>query len=67
MNADGGSFKSQFKKADKSGADYAIIVGDDEAACGQVSLKALRNEQEGQQTLSQTQAIEFLRDYLLVK
>jgi histidyl-tRNA synthetase len=38
----GGSFKSQMKRADASGARYALIVGDDEAAAGRVSLKALR-------------------------
>lgn len=58
----GGSFKSQFKKADKSGADYAIILGDDEVVRGEASIKSLRNEQ-GQQTLSEAQAIRFLRDY----
>ena len=40
----GGSFKSQMKKADASGARYALIVGDDEAAAEQVTLKALREE-----------------------
>lgn len=38
----GGSFKSQMKKADGSGARYAAIIGDDEAAAGQVTIKALR-------------------------
>ena len=61
VNCGGGSFKSQFKKADKSGADYAIILGDDEVSRGEVSVKSLRNEQ-GQQTLSQTQTIAFLQD-----
>jgi histidyl-tRNA synthetase len=42
----GGSFKSQMKKADASGARFALIVGDDEAAAGQVSVKALREERE---------------------
>ncbi len=56
----GGSFKSQFKKADKSGASYALILGDDEASRGEVSIKSLRDQQE-QQVLSQTAAIEFLQ------
>lgn len=42
----GGSFKSQMKKADGSGAAYAVIVGDNEAAAGQVALKPLREEGE---------------------
>ena len=38
----GGSFKSQMKKADASGATFAIIIGDDEANAGEVTLKPLR-------------------------
>ena len=60
VNCGGGSFKSQFKKADKSGAEYAIILGDDEVSRGEVSVKSLRSEQE-QQTLSQEQTIAFLQ------
>ncbi|WP_300453425.1 histidine--tRNA ligase [Accumulibacter sp.] len=44
----GGSFKAQMKKADASGASFAIIVGDDEANAGEVTLKLLRTP--GQQT-----------------
>ena len=40
----GGSFKSQMKKADASGAIFAVIIGDDEAEAGEVTLKALRAE-----------------------
>ena len=42
VNAGGGSFKSQMKKADASGARYALIVGDDEAAANRVAVKPLR-------------------------
>lgn len=42
------SMKSQFKKADASGARVALIFGDDELARGEVSLKPLRNEGEAQ-------------------
>ena len=45
-NCGGGSFKSQMKKADASGARYAIIVGDDEAQAQQVSIKPLRESAE---------------------
>ena len=38
-----GSFKSQFKKADASGAAYALIFGADELARGEVNLKSLRD------------------------
>jgi histidyl-tRNA synthetase len=44
INLGGGSFKTQFKRADKSGAEFALVVGDDEAARGVVALKALRRE-----------------------
>ena len=40
----GGSFKSQMKKADASNARFAVIIGDDEAASGEVSIKPLRGE-----------------------
>ncbi len=63
VNCGGGSFKSQFKKADKSGADFALILGDDEVSRGKLSLKSLRDDQ-GQQTLSQQQVIAFLQDYM---
>jgi histidyl-tRNA synthetase len=43
-NCGGGSFKSQLKRADKSGARYAVIVGEDEAARGVAALKSLRSE-----------------------
>jgi histidyl-tRNA synthetase len=39
----GGSFKSQMKRADGSGAALAIIIGDDEASAGEVTLKPLRD------------------------
>jgi histidyl-tRNA synthetase len=42
MHCGGGNFKSQMRKADGSGARFAVIVGDDEVAAGQVSLKPLR-------------------------
>jgi histidyl-tRNA synthetase len=44
----GGSFKSQFKRADASGAQLALVVGDDEAAMNAVTLKPLRVEAEQQ-------------------
>lgn len=41
----GGSFKSQFKKADRSGAKWALIMGEDEYAQACVTVKWLREEQ----------------------
>ena len=42
FDCSGGSFKAQMKKADASGARYAVIVGDDEAQAQEVSVKPLR-------------------------
>ena len=46
VHCGGGSFKSQFKKADRSGARYALILGEDELAQGVAGLKPLRGEGE---------------------
>jgi len=42
VHAGGGSFKSQMKRADASGAPYALIIGDEEAAQDRVAIKPLR-------------------------
>ncbi len=44
LNLGGGSIKTQFKRADKSGAQFAIVLGDDELARGVVAIKHLRGE-----------------------
>jgi histidyl-tRNA synthetase len=44
-NLGGGTFKTQFKRADKSGAEYAVVLGDDEVARGVVAIKDLRRGQ----------------------
>ena len=44
LNIEGSSFKSQMKKADKSGAKIALIIGDEEADKNQIQVKFLRNE-----------------------
>ena len=62
-NCGGGSFKSQFKRADKSGARIALVIGDDEAEQGQVTLKPLRGE-GGQETMPQQQAARLLGERL---
>ena len=54
--ADGqGSMKSQFKRADGSGANWAVILGEDELAAGGVAVKHLRGEPGGQATVALTQ------------
>ncbi len=47
----GGSFKSQFKKADRSGARYALVLGADEVQRREIGIKPLREPQE-QETVS---------------
>lgn len=44
LNSGGGSFKSQFRRADKSGARLALIIGEEEAVNGQVAIKFLRED-----------------------
>lgn len=51
VNAGGGSFKSQLKKADKSGALFALILGEDELAQQIVAVKPLRHD-DAQQTVA---------------
>ena len=60
-NCGGGSFKSQMKKADKSGAVIAVILGENEIAENTVTVKFLR-EQKQQQTINQSDISEFLKN-----
>lgn len=60
LHAGGGSFKSQMKKADRSGARYAVIIGDDEAVANEVTLKPMQVVGE-QVRVKIQQAIELMR------
>ena len=42
-NLGGGNFKTQFKRADRSGAPFALVLGDDEVTRGVVAIKDLRH------------------------
>jgi len=64
VNCGGGSFKSQFKRADKMGAGLALILGETEAANGTIGLKPLRDETSAQQVIPQTELISHLQHYL---
>ena len=55
----GGSFKSQFKKADRSGARYALVLGEGELERGVVGVKPLRENGEQREV-----ALEALADFL---
>jgi histidyl-tRNA synthetase len=59
----GGSFKNQFKRADKSGARFALILGEEEWANQQITLKSLR-QTEAQQTFSVAGLIEYLAQHI---
>ncbi|HET8791127.1 MAG TPA: histidine--tRNA ligase, partial [Modicisalibacter sp.] len=63
VHCGGGSFKSQIKKADKSGARLALILGEDEVAQDTLGLKYLRENRE-QETLPRAAAIERLQELL---
>jgi histidyl-tRNA synthetase len=62
VNAGGGSFKSQMKKADASGARYALLIGDNEASANAVSVKPLREAGE-----QKTVALADLREALVTR
>ena len=59
----GGSFKSQFRKADKSQADYALILGADEVANNTVQIKPLREDTE-QYEISQDKLVDEITSLL---
>lgn len=61
LHSGGGNFKAQMKKADASGARFAAIIGDEEAATGQVSIKPLR-ETADQVRMDLTQVAVFLKN-----
>jgi len=62
-NCGGGSFKSQIKKADKSGACIALILGDEEIQNNSVGIKFLREKVE-QQTVAQSDLLTTLNTVL---
>ncbi len=63
LHCGSGGFKAQMKKADASGARFAVIIGDDEAAAGTVVLKALRTAAE-QRSVVLAEAIEIIKNGL---
>ena len=65
LHCGGGSFKSQMKKADGSGAAFAVIIGDDEASTGEAQLKSLRVEGMAQRKLKVDDLAEAIIDQLI--
>jgi histidyl-tRNA synthetase len=64
-NLGGGSFKSQFKRADRSGALLAVVLGEDELMQGKVAVKHLR-DQTGQEQISLDELETWFKNYLRV-
>ncbi|MDD2768119.1 MAG: histidine--tRNA ligase [Methylococcus sp.] len=60
VNCGGGSFKNQFKRADKSEAAFALILGEDEMRDDCISLKPLRSD-TAQQTVAQAELIRLVQ------
>jgi len=61
LHCGGGSFKAQMKKADASGARFAVIIGDDEAQVQQVTVKPLR--ESAQQVRAEVrEALDFIKE-----
>ena len=59
-HAGGGSFKSQMKKADRSGARFALILGDDEVLANQIAVKPMLGAGD-QVTVDLAQVITLLK------
>ena len=63
MNCGGGGFKAQFKRADKSGARIALLLGDEELAKNVVGVKFLR-EERAQHEVSMDTLAALLREFI---
>jgi histidyl-tRNA synthetase len=64
MHLGGGSLKTQFKKADKSGAVWALIISEREVDTGTVSIKWLRQADKPQQNIAQAEMRNWFMQYL---
>ncbi len=65
LHCGGGSFKSQMKKADGCGANFAVIIGEDEASTGEAQLKSLRREGIEQRKLKVDDLAEAIIDQII--
>lgn len=62
INMDGGSFKQQFRKADKSGSELAIVIGEEEIQQGNLGFKPLMIDQE-QTTIKEENIMEEINRF----
>lgn len=60
MHCGGGNFKKQFKKADRVGARVAVVLGDEEIAKNQVTLKDMTDKDAQQMTVALNESIELI-------
>jgi histidyl-tRNA synthetase len=65
IGAPAAGFKAQLRRADKSGARFALIVGEAELEAGKISLKPLR-EAQPQRLLTVEECVDLLRQTLTV-
>ncbi len=65
QNAMPGSIKAQFKRADKSGARFALVLGEDEYRSRAFTVKSLRDD-SGQQTVQRDELVAYLKKTLLL-
>ena len=63
VNLNGGSFKAQFKRADRSGALLALVLGEDEIRNGQLAVKFLRSGDQ-QLNMGRDEAGDWIRKYI---
>jgi histidyl-tRNA synthetase len=55
-----GQFKAQFKRADSSGANYAVVIGEEELRAGQATVKALRDAAMPQTRIATDQVADYI-------
>ena len=63
VNLNGGSFKAQFKRADRSGALLALVLGEDEIRDGRLAVKFLRSGDQ-QLNMGRDEAGDWIRKYI---
>jgi histidyl-tRNA synthetase len=61
----GGNFKNQFRRADRSGAAFTLLLGEDEVRAGTVGIKPLRSE-EPQIVVAQDALVQRLKSLISI-
>ncbi len=64
-NCGGGSFKAQIKRADKSTAEYALILGENELKDNSITIKPMRNREAEQLTIPQAEFVEYIHTHIM--